>query len=57
MHEMDNSAIIHPTSIDSQGRVMIPAVLRSAMKIHAGHELVWIVRDSGIWLEKLNQDG
>lgn len=55
MEQSSQLPSIFPTDIDLQGRIRIPADLRHLMGINIGDELIWIKRDTGVWLEKTDQ--
>lgn len=57
MSEAEWKVGVYPTNIDGRGRVLVPVELRRVADVQLGDELAWIDRDSGIWMEKLNQDG
>lgn len=55
MEQLFQLPSIFPTDIDRQGRILIPMTLRRLMNINVGDELIWIERDSGVWLEQKDQ--
>ena len=44
------------TEIDSFGRISIPVGLRDLMNIKVGDEMLWVRKDTGFWLEKIDQE-
>lgn len=55
MEQLSQLPSTFPTDIDRQGRILIPMALRRLMNTNVGDELIWIERDSGVWLEKTDQ--